>query len=222
VLAEAAGFDLAPGGPTAGEWFLVQCAGSPALEDGRAEWVPAATDSPTAPTGTAIGSPGVAAAQAASSIVLPAPSMEINPAAFSVVNIATWLSIDPAVWHAYQASATADGVTATAVATPESVAWSMGDGGEVDCSGPGVAYDPAVADDAQSTSCSYTYEQSSEGQPSSDGDPNDGSFLVTATIDWKVTWTAVGAPGGGTLPPLQTTSRRALRVEQVESVGILP
>jgi hypothetical protein len=169
----------------------------------------------------AIGNPGVAAAQAAASIVLPAPSMELNPAAFGVVNMATWLAIDPAVWHAYQASATADGVSATAVATPETVTWSMGDGGEVDCSGPGIIYNPALADDAQSTSCSYTYEQSSEGQPSDDADPNDGAFLVTATIHWKVTWTAIGAPGGGTLPPLQTTSGRSLRVEQVESVGVL-
>ena len=223
VLAETAGFDLAPGGPTAGEWYLVQCPGSVELEDGRAEWVPASTSGPTASSGTATGTPGVAAAaEAAASIALPSPSIEVNPAAFSIVNIATWLAVDPALWHAYRATATAGGVTATAVATPETVDWSMGDGGKVECAGPGAVYDPALPDDAQSTSCSYSYERSSQGQPSSDGNPNDGSFLVTATVSWAVTWTATGASGGGTLPPLQTTSNRALRVEQVESVGILP
>jgi hypothetical protein len=155
-------------------------------------------------------------------MVLPTPAILFNPATFSVVNIATWLSIDPTVWHAYQATATAGDVTAKAVATPETVTWAMGDGGNVECQGPGTSFNPAVAVDAQSTDCSYTYKQSSAGQPSGDGDPNDGSFLVTATISWKVTWTAVGAPGGGTLTPLETTSQRPLRVEQVESVGVLP
>jgi len=219
-LSEGAGFDLAPGGPTAGEWYLVQCPGSPALEQGRAEWVPTPKGAPSAPLAVATASPVGAAMQAAASMALPSPSVVVNPAAFSVVNLPTWLSIDPTWWHPFQATATAGGVTATAVATPETVSWTMGDGGAVECQGPGTGYDPDLPADTQSTSCSYTYARSSVGEPSSDGNSNDGAFSVTATVTWKVTWTAVGAPGGGTLPPLQTSSTLPLRVEQVESVGV--
>jgi hypothetical protein len=178
------------------------------------------TGSPSVPPGAVTASPIGAAEQAAASMALPSPSLVVNPAAFSVVNIPTWLSINPALWHPFQATATAGGVTATAVATPETVVWTMGDGGAVQCDGPGTGYQAALPSDVQSTSCSYTYRRSSEGEPSSDGDPNDGAFLVTATVTWEVTWTAVGAPGGGTLAPLQTSSSEAVRVEQVESVGV--
>jgi hypothetical protein len=213
-LAASAGFDLAPGGPTPGVWFLVSCGQGPE----EVEWVPTAPNVPTAAAGNEV-SPGAAAAKAAASIVLPSPSIEVNPAQFSVVNLATWLAIDPAGWQPYRATATVAGVTATAVATPQDVTWTMGDGGEVVCDGPGSQYSPDLAANLQSTSCSYTYTRSSAGEPSVDGNSNDGAFAVTATVSWKVTWTAVGAPGGGTLPPLETSSTVAVRVEQVESIG---
>jgi hypothetical protein len=216
-VSASAGFALAPGGPTPGEWYLVEC--PDAVEN--AEWI--ATVDTTAPAVVNPGaSPRAAAAQAAASIVLPSPSIRVNPAAFSVVNLPTWLSIDPAAWHTFQATATVSGVTATAVAVPETVTWTMGDGGRVQCNGPGTAYDPQLPAGAQSTSCAYTYGRSSVGEPSGDGDPNDGAFPVTATVSWKVIWTAVGAPGGGDLPSLQTSSAGAIRVEQVESVGVVP
>jgi len=146
--------------------------------------------------------------------------IQVNPVEFSVVNLPTWLAIDPDMWHVNQATATIGGVTATALATPESVTWTMGDGGVVECQGPGTRFDPDLAAGLQSTSCSYTYTRSSDGEPGSDGDPNDGAFTVTATVTWKVTWTAVGTPGGGILPALHTATTKALRVEQVESVGV--
>jgi hypothetical protein len=153
--------------------------------------------------------------------VLPAPSIAVNPAAFSVVNFPTWLSIGRAMWHQYRATATVGGVTATAVATPQSVMWTMGDGGAIECDGPGTSYDPHVAPNLQSTSCAYTYSRSSRGEPSADGNPNDGAYEVIATVTWKVTWAAAGAPGGGNLPSLRTASRTAVRVEQVEAVGVV-
>jgi hypothetical protein len=162
-----------------------------------------------------------AAAKAEASIVLPPPSITLNPVAFSVANLPTWLAVDPALWHVFEATATVGGVTATAAATPETVVWTMGDGGVVDCSGPGTPFNPAFAADQQTTSCSYTYRRSSAGEPSANGDPNDGAFPVTATVTWRVAWTAVGAPGGGTLPSLQTATTTAVRVEQVESVGVV-
>jgi hypothetical protein len=51
-------------------------------------------------------------------------------------------------------------------------------------------------------SCSYTYTQSSGGQPG-------GTFTVTATESWQVAWTAAGvpagAPAGGNLGPVTRT-----------------
>ncbi len=214
-LAASAGFDLNPGGPTPGNWYIVTCPGS----GENPEWIPTGPTDTASATGTN-GRPMAAAAKAAASIVLPPPTITVNPAAFSVANLATWLAIDPAVWRVYEATARVGGVTATAVATPETVWWTMGDGGVVDCAGPGTQFNPALAADLQTPSCSYTYRRSSAGEPSANGDPNDGAFPVTATVTWRVTWTAVGAPGGGTLPSLQTASTTAIRVEQVESVGV--
>jgi hypothetical protein len=214
-LAASAGFDLKPGGPTPGEWYLVQCAGA----GETAQWVATGPSAQPAVVGVAV-NPGAVAARAEESIVLPAPSLTINPASFSVVNLSTWLAVNPSIWHRYEATATADGVSATAVATPQMVTWNMGDGDVVVCDGPGTAYDPDLPAELQSTTCSYTYTRSSEGEPSSDGNPNDGAFPVTAVVTWTVTWTAVGAPGGGVLPALHTQSTEAVRVEQVESIGV--
>jgi len=219
TLSEAAGFALTPGGPTPGQWFLVQCVGPHAPAGGHAQWVPTPlpVQSPAAMAGP---SPVVAAQQAEASIVLPAPSVQVNPSAFSVVNLPTLLAIDPALWHSYQATATAGGVSATATVVPQSVTWSMGDGGAVVCVGPGTPYDAGRSAGPQSAICDYTYSRSSYGQPSDDGDPNDGAFHVTATVTWTVTWAAFGAAGGGTLPSLTTSSNVPVRVEQVESIGV--
>jgi hypothetical protein len=95
----------------------------------------------------------------------------------------------------------------------------MGDGGVITCSGPGTAFDPAEPSTQQSTDCSYVYVTSSAGQPSVDGQPDQGAFPVVATVHWSVTWSAAGAAGGGELPPLPTSTSTAIRVEQVQSVS---
>ena len=202
-----------PGGPTPGAWYSVTCVDSATgAQTTQTEWIP---DQATA--GAPPVDPYSLALQAEKSIVLPAPVIETNPVT-SVVNLATWLWIAPSTWHAYQVTASAGPVSATASAVPTSVTWSMGDGGSVTCAGPGVPYQPALASSAQTTDCSYRYSVSSAGQPSADGDPNDGAFRVTATISWSVSWSAEGAAGGGGLPSLSTSSSASLRVEQVESL----
>jgi hypothetical protein len=219
ALGPAETAEYGPGGPMPGGWYLVICGPDYTLpNDGHLEWLSTAP-APSVPVAGAAVNPKLAAAQAAASIVLPSPSLQLNPAAFSVVNLSTWLAIDPSVWHPYAATASAGGVSATAVATPEMVTWTMGDGGAVECDGPGQLYESDLPESEQSSSCTYAYTSSSAGQPSSDGNPNDGAFSVTATVTWKVTWTAVGEPGGGTLPDLHTSSTSPVRVEQVESVG---
>jgi hypothetical protein len=179
----------------------------------QTEWIPDQATPGAPPV-----DPNSLAVQAERSIVLPDPEIGTNPSGTSVVNLATWLWIDPGVWRAYEVTATAGPVSATASAVPTSVTWSMGDGGSVTCAGPGVPYDVGMAGGAQATNCSYKYVVSSAGQPSVDGNPDDGAFSVTATISWSVSWSAQGAAGGGALPPLSTSSTSALRVEQVESL----
>ena len=203
----------APGGPTPGAWYSVTCVDSATgAQTTQTEWIP---DQATA--GAPPVDPYSLALQAERSIVLPDPAIETNPVT-SVVNFATWLWIDPSAWHVYQVTAAAGPVSATASAVPTSVTWSMGDGGSVTCPGPGVPYQPAIASSVQATDCSYRYSVSSAGQPSADGDPNDGAFRVTATISWSVSWSAQGAAGGGGLPSLTTSASASLRVEQVESL----
>jgi len=205
---------FAAGGPTPGSWYSVTCINQVTGASTTAtEWIPdqAAATAPAA-------NPYVLALQAENSLRLPSPTTHFNPAGFSVVNLATWLWIGAGMWHPYAVTATVGTVSATAVATPESVTWVMGDGGDETCGGPGTPFDPAGPAD-QSTNCLHTYSTSSMGQPSPDANPNDGAYPVVATVQWSVTWSAVGAPGGGALPPLTTSTSTSIRVEQVQSVN---
>ncbi len=162
--------------------------------------------------------PYAVALEAENSIVLPKPDVHVNPSPAAVVNLPTWLWVGSSSWHAFSVSASIGSVTATAVAVPVSIRWSMGDGTTVTCTGPGTPFAAGVPAGAQTTDCSYDYSISSAGQPSPDGDPNDGSFVVSATITWSVSWSAAGAVAGGTLPTLFTSTSTHLRVEQVESL----
>jgi len=205
-----------PGGSTPGSWYFVKCSGKTlTIYNGALSWIPS-----TPPTQDELAvTPNALALKAADSLSLPPPVIDLNPSLFSVVNLSTWLWIDPQNWHSFRATATAGGVSATAVAAPQSVSWSMGDGNTVVCDGPGTPFLPTISSDLQKTNCSYTYRASSAGQRSSDGESNDGAFRVSATITWVVNWSATGAAGGGALTPLHTTSTVSVRVEQIESVG---
>lgn len=201
------------GGP--GYLYLIACPGwSVGFGGSGLLWVPA-IPAAAAPVTT---DPSTVAAQAAGEISLPVPEIQFSPAPFTVVNLSTWLWINPSMWHSYSASASVAGVTASATAVPVSVRWTTGDGSSVVCTGPGTPYRSTVASSAQSTTCSHVYRTTSAGQPSADGNPNDGAFTVTATITWEVSWSSSIAGTGGALPSLQTESSARLRVEQVQSV----
>jgi hypothetical protein len=160
------------------------------------------------------------ALQAERSLRLPSPVLHFNPAAASVVNLPTWLWIDPSLWHQLSVTASAGAVSATAVATPESVSWQMGDGGEVVCAGPGRPFDLALPAEQQVTGCEYAFRTSSLGQPAPDGDPDAAAYTVRATVTWAVSWTAQGAPGQGELPSLNTAGTASVRVVQIESINL--
>jgi hypothetical protein len=179
----------------------------------KTEWIPdrSATSIPAV-------NPYAVALEAENSLRLPSPTGYFNPPGVSVVNLPTWFWVDTVLWHPYSVTATVGSVSATAVAAPVAVTWLTGDGRVTTCDGPGIPFEQERSSSQQSTYCSHTYTTSSLGQPSPDGNPNDGAFAVSITIDWSVSWSAQGDSGGGRLPSLFTTSSTSVRVEQVESI----
>ncbi len=198
--------------PNVGTWYSVICHNRvTGVNSARTEFI---YDRSAVPAQTV--SPRSVALEAERSLRLPTPISSFNPPGTSIVNLPTWLWINPSVWHPYRVTATVGGVSATAVAMPTVVVWSTGDGFATTCAGPGVPY--RSTSPVPSTACLHTYKITSIDQPSTDGSPNDGSFIVTTTIDWSVSWSSRGAAGGGTLPSLTTSSSTRVRVEQVESI----
>ena len=207
TTAEAEQANMPPGGPTPGNWYFVNCPGEELLiQNGGLVWIP--TGTPIRPGPPAV-TPEQVAAQAAASITLPSPVVATDPNQVTEANLATWVWIRAGFWHSRSVTASVDGVSATATATPVSVTYNMGDGGGFICNGPGTAYQPDVPAAQQHSSCTYTYRTSSAGQPSVDGNPDHGAFTVTATVTWSVSWVSVGSSGGGTSRhskhPLQLT-----------------
>jgi hypothetical protein len=172
---------LGVGGQTPGQWEAPECRGPGVIDPCAAVGAPTAQP-PPAP----VVNPAVVGQQAVSELVMPTPTIGMAPPAGTpqLVNVAAWLWIDPGAWQGLSATATAGPVTATATATPVKVVWDMGDGAQVSCDGPGTPY--SSSDPMAATGCSYTWSQA-------------GSFQVTATVYWQVSWTATGAPGGGDL-----------------------
>jgi hypothetical protein len=96
-------------------------------------------------------------------------------------------------------------------AVPETVTWSPGPGVlPVECRDGGSPYNPNLPDDAQRTSCSYTYVRSSAGQPNAE-------YAAWARTRWRVTWRASNGTIGS-LPPLERTTRFSVRVAEVQTV----
>jgi hypothetical protein len=158
--------------------------------------------------------PQVLARQALDRTPIPSPEIRLNPPAGQdqVVNVPTWMWIDPTAWAPVSATASAGSVTVTATATPTSVSWDMGNGDVVVCAGPGTPYDHSASAEDQQSDCSYTYRRSSASRPT-------GAFTMQVTMTWGVTWTATGAPGGGSLGVAQRTTASPVRVAEIQAVN---
>jgi len=205
------------GGPTPGAWYSVTCVDVAAgIQVTQTVWVVGSQPVVSPPV-----DPRAVALQAANAIRLPAPVLHLDPSGSTVVDLATWLWVDPSIWHAYEVTASVGTVSATAVARPVAVRWTTGDGDRVTCTGPGAAYRTDLPAVWQSTTCSHVYLHTSAGRPSLDGNPDHGTFVVSASIQWAVSWSSTGVVGGGALPTLVTTTATLLRVAQVESVNTL-
>jgi hypothetical protein len=95
------------------------------------------------------------------------------------VQVVTWLWLDPAGWVPVEASETRGFTTVTVRATPIEAGWVMGDGGGVECSGPGVPWVAGASD--HGTDCSYTYLHSSYGEAG-------GRFGASVAVTWEFEW----------------------------------
>jgi len=126
--------------------------------------------------------PIVVAEQAAKTLGLTSAVIEMAPPDGhpQLVNVATWLWVNPAAWQPVTATAAAGPVTTTAVAAPAKAVWTMGDGSTVTCNGPGTPYDTLKLE--ASTSCSYMWSTA-------------GTYTVTAAVYWTITWTTADAAG---------------------------
>lgn len=203
------------GGPLPGAWYSVTCveAGG-GVQVTQTVWITS-----SAPAPSPVVDPRTVALRAEQSLQLPRPTLFSSPTGTTVVNLDTWLWIDPSIWHPYSLTASAGPVSATVTARPVGVVWSTGDGQILECNGPGQVFDPSGPSES---GCTHRYVHTSLGQSSPSGAADAASFPVTASLWWTVSWTSVGVTGGGVLPSLITTGSMPLRVEQVESVNVSP
>jgi len=75
------------------------------------------------------------------------------------------------------------------------------------CPGTGTAYTTGATG---SSSCSYTYADSSAQQPGT-------AYTVTANVQWGGTWRGSGGTGG-VLPPIPVTSQFLIRVAEAQAL----
>lgn len=154
-------------------------------------------------------SPADLARVARSQLRLPSPGIAASPAGDQLVNLPTWLWLSEG-WRPVSATASVPGVSVTAVAKPDSVSWSMGDGGTVECAGPGTPYRAGVDPRSASPDCGYVYRRSSAAQPGQE-------YRVIATIRWTITWS--GAGQSGAFPVLTTSTTTTYRVAESQALG---
>ncbi len=191
-----------PPGDGPGAWFRKICTSENGMLSGTIVWIPKRPD------------PRQLARQALERVPLPDPAVRMNPSAGNgaVTNVPTWLWIDPSQWQPVSASASAGNVTVTTTATPDRVVFDMGNGDTMSCRGPGTPYDPSRPAAEQATGCAYTYRRSSAHRP-------DGRYRVTATIFYRVAWSASGIAAGGALPPVSQRSSVPLRVAEIQALN---
>jgi hypothetical protein len=145
--------------------------------------------------------PQLLADEAVKALRLPTLMIRVNPAppAPQIVFFPTWVWLGGDSWGLRSATASVPGMSVTAMAKPVSLVLSTGDGAIATCSGPGTPWTPGIDPAAASPSCGHIYI-------------TPGSYTLTATVTWSVTWAGGGATG--TVPALTTTAAVDLRVKE--------
>lgn len=201
VLAEPAGGSASG---QQGAWYVWECftSGFEDLVYRPPVWMPNSR-------AAGLPSPVELARVARKQLRLTPPTIAANPAGEQLVNLPTWLWLSGG-WVPMSATASVGEVSVTAVATPKSVSWSMGDGTTLTCTGSGTPFRPGSDPTSASPDCGHTYRSSSAGHAGQ-------ACAVSATVHWTVRWS--GAGQSGTFPDLTTTSTAALRVTEVQALN---
>ncbi|WP_142026501.1 ATP/GTP-binding protein [Blastococcus colisei] len=136
--------------------------------------------------------PRMLAEQAIASMVMHAPQIGMAPppgSASGLVGLPVWMWTERGehTTGPTRQSASAGGVTVTAVGEVSRIVWDMGDGNTVIC-GAGTPY-PAGSD-GESPDCGYTYATASANHV-----PGGGPWPITATSTWTITWSGGGQSG---------------------------
>lgn len=149
---------------------------------------------------------------------LPLASADLHTAPASslqdFVHLETWLWVPQSQWTTLTKSVTAGGTTVAVTARPTKVVWDLGEGSTV-CRDAGRPWLRGMSGDAR-TSCGYTYETTSVGQPG-------GKYPVRATIVYQVDWVCTGVclRDDGSLGEVSAVSgRSALKVGERQSVVV--
>jgi hypothetical protein len=109
----------------------------------------------------------------------------------------------------YTKSASEGGVSVKATARLASITYTMGDGGKVICTSGGTPYTKPMGK-RPSPTCDYRYSKMSPNQ-------GKGSYKITATSKWNVSWTADDQSGE---MPMQVSSSRAVRVGEIQTLNV--
>ncbi|SFT82683.1 hypothetical protein SAMN05660657_03330 [Geodermatophilus amargosae] len=139
--------------------------------------------------------PRVLAEQAIASLTMRAPEIRMAPppgSSSGLVGLPVWMWTERGEQFLGPArqTASAGGVTVTAVGEVSRIVWDMGDGTTVVC-GAGTPYVPGAA--GPSPDCGHVYARASTRHAP------DGAWPVTATSTWTVTWSGGGLSGTETL-----------------------
>ncbi|MER5582317.1 ATP/GTP-binding protein [Streptomyces asoensis] len=99
-----------------------------------------------------------------------------------------WVNRSATTYGPNTVGASAGGVRVTATANVSKIAWSMGDGTVVTCTGPGTPY-TATAGKTDSPTCGHTYTRTSADQAG-------GRYRITATSTWTIDWQVTTGDAG--------------------------
>lgn len=133
------------------------------------------------------------------------PDPEANEWKMAAVGYPLWLWTDGP--RTVTSRVRAYGITFTLRATWLSTTFDMGDGHTVTCTAT-RAYPRTARPGTASPDCGYTYEKASLPK---------GSYTVTATTNWRIGWSALGASGS---LPGSYTATRALAVGELNALVV--
>ncbi|TDO92998.1 hypothetical protein C8D81_0774 [Enemella evansiae] len=155
--------------------------------------------------------PRVVAQQVLARLEIPAPTAYTGPDhtrnewQMMVVGYPVWLwTTGP---DSYTTTVTEQGLTMTLTARRTTTEFRLGDGTTKFC-GRTTPYNNAVQPGARSPSCDHVYQKPSKP----------GSYQISATTHWQVTWSALGQTG--TLPFQRTGPTTELPVGELVSVRV--